>query len=34
VKMGGGWNWLDIVSSGGFGISDVEPLGSATRRLY
>jgi hypothetical protein len=23
--MGGGWNWLRIVSSGGFGISGVEP---------
>jgi hypothetical protein len=25
VKMGGGWNWLSIISSGG-----VEPSGSAT----
>jgi hypothetical protein len=32
VRMGGGWNWLRIVSNGG-GISSVEPKGSATRVL-
>jgi len=31
--MGGGWNWLRIVCSGGFVISGVEPSGSATREL-
>jgi hypothetical protein len=30
--MGGGWNWLSIVSNGN-GISSVEPSGSATRVL-
>jgi hypothetical protein len=29
--MGGGWNWLRIVWNEGFGISGVEPSGSATR---
>jgi hypothetical protein len=29
--MGGGWNWLRIVSSGGFCISGVEPSGSAAK---
>jgi hypothetical protein len=29
VGMGGGWNWLRIMSSGGFFISGVETLGSA-----
>jgi hypothetical protein len=33
VRMGGGWNWLRIVSMAGFGISGVEPSGSATREL-
>jgi hypothetical protein len=31
--MGGGWNWLWIVSNGEFYISGVEPSGSATREL-
>jgi hypothetical protein len=29
VRLGGGWNWLRIVSNGGFGISGVEPSDSA-----
>jgi hypothetical protein len=33
VRMGGGWDWLRIVSSGGFGIRGVEPYGSATTVL-
>ena len=31
--MGGGWNWLKIVCSGGLYISSAEPSGSATRQL-
>jgi hypothetical protein len=27
--MGGSWNWLRLVSSGGFHVSDDELLGSA-----
>jgi hypothetical protein len=34
VRMGGGWNWLRIVSSGGLGISGVEVSGSATTDLH
>jgi hypothetical protein len=34
VRMGGGWNWLRIVSSGGFDISGVVPSGSATSGGY
>jgi len=33
VGMGGGLNWLRIVSKGEFGISSVETLCSATREL-
>jgi hypothetical protein len=34
VRRGGGWNWLQIVSNGRlFGISGVEPSGSATREF-
>jgi hypothetical protein len=29
--MGGGWNWLRIVSNGEVFTSGVEPSGSATR---
>jgi len=32
VRMGGGWNWLRIMSNGG-GISSTEPSGTATRGL-
>jgi len=31
--MGGGWNWLRMVSNGGFGIPGVENLCSAIREL-
>jgi hypothetical protein len=31
--MGGGWSWLRIVYSGGFGISGVERSGSVTTEL-
>jgi hypothetical protein len=33
VRMGGGWNWLRIMSTGSFGISGVEPSGSAATVL-
>jgi len=33
VRMGGGWNWLKIVSNGGFGISGVELLCFVIREL-
>ena len=33
MRMGGGWNWLRICAVVGFGISGVEPLCSATRKL-
>ena len=32
MRMGGGWNWLRIVSNGG-GISSIEPKGSAGREF-
>jgi hypothetical protein len=34
VRMGGGWNWLSVVFSGGLvklGISSVDPAGYAVR---
>jgi hypothetical protein len=32
VRMGGGWNWLRIMSNGG-GISSIEPKDSAGREF-
>jgi hypothetical protein len=31
--MGGGCKWLWSMSSGGFGISDIQPSGSAMKML-
>lgn len=33
MRIGSGWSQLRILSSGGFGVSYVEPLGPATRVL-
>lgn len=30
VSIGGGWNWLSIVSGGGFNNGDAEPSSTAT----
>jgi len=33
VRMGGEWNWFRIVPMAGFGISGVEPSGTANAEL-
>jgi hypothetical protein len=33
VRIGGGWNWFNIVSNRALGISCVEPFGSDTKDL-
>jgi hypothetical protein len=34
VRMGGGWNWLRIVSRKGLGISGVEPSVSTLKDKF